>query len=115
MTSWSFDDPFRSSLSPLPTVRPQIGWPAAVIGVIVVQIVLTLIGGRSMNTVAAVLGMFASIILLGAFRISEAQRRSTGAYIDWRISAERLVSLLVLASWSVGVLNVFFVAKDLTR
>lgn len=115
MTSWSLDDRFRRPTPALPTIRPQATWPIAVSAVLAIQLILTWIGGFSMNTVAAVMGMFGSVLLLGAFRISDSQRRTTGAYIDWPVSIERVVSLLVLASWLLGVANVFFVAKDLTR
>ena len=77
---------------------------------------LTVRGGYSVNCVVAVSGLIGTPILLGLFRIKEAQLSAGGRYSDWRfIRARHLAVVLTSFGWFIGLLNVFFVAKEWTR
>lgn len=96
--------------------RPEVVWHLGAILLIAVQLVATKIGTFSSNLFAALLGLLASVVLLGLSRARDARRRADGRFTDWGlVSSASCMSLLTLASWAIGVANVFFVAKELTR
>lgn len=96
--------------------RPEVLWPVLAVLLLVVQLVATRRGSFGANVVAAVSGLFISVVLLGVSRAREARRRADGRFTDWGlIGAGSFMSLATLASWGLGVANVFFVAKEFTR
>ena len=96
--------------------RPEVLWPVLAVLLLVVQLVATMKGTFGANALAAVSGLFISVVLLGIARAREAKRRADGRFTDWGfIGAGSFMSLATLASWALGVANVFFVAKEFTR
>jgi hypothetical protein len=78
-------------------------------------VVLTWMGGETMNKVAAVIGLFGSVLLLGMARSKEVRLKSTGRFSDWSISSTTITTAVFASTWALGVLNVFFVAKEWSR
>ena len=67
------------------------------------------------NLLGFLVGSFLSTTILGVFLKEDNARRSTLRYVDSRISPRFLVPLFTLASWFLGLLHMFFFAKELTR
>ena len=67
------------------------------------------------DCVVAVCGLLGTPILLGLFRMKEAQLSAGGRYSDWRFRARHLAVVLTSFGWFIGLLNVFFVAKEWSR
>jgi len=96
--------------------KPLVWFPVGSGAVVMVILVATFVGGTTANVVAAILGLFGSIVVLGVARAVERERAADGSYTEWNgIGAARLVTLLTMTSWFLGMANVFFVAKEITR
>jgi hypothetical protein len=65
--------------------------------------------------VATGLGMFVSVGLLGLFRQRLNQARSSGSFLDWRVSSSRIVLFFTSVAWLVGAINLFIICYDLSR
>ena len=104
---------FQSSTA---NTKPAPLWVVVLALVALLEGALTVRGGYSVNCVVAVTGLIGTPILLGLFRIKEAQLSAGGRYSDWRfIRARHLAVVLTSFGWFIGLLNVFFVAKEWTR
>ena len=101
--------PRQKNVSPDPT------WLVALGASLLLVVVLTWMGGETMNKVAAVLGLFGSVLLLGMARSKEVRLKSTGRFSDWSISSTTITTAVFASTWALGVLNVFFVAKEWSR
>ena len=101
---------------PPKTVRPPTG-------AIVVQSVLLLIAfvgfltsGFTTDVVIALLCVFGSVLLFGVVRMLDDRRRSSIGYADWTFISARTVALWVmLVTWAIGLLHVFWAALEVTR
>ena len=68
------------------------------------------------NLIGFLIGSFSSTGVLGIFLIEDNKRRATFRYVDWSsISPRFLVPCFTLFSWLMGLVHVFFFAKELTR
>ena len=67
------------------------------------------------NLLGFLAGSFLNTAILGVFLKEDNARRSTLRYVDSRISPRFLVPLFTLSSWFLGLLHMFFFAKELTR
>ena len=69
------------------------------------------------HLVGALLGMFGSVALLGWFRQSLNLRRSSNSFSDWAgpFESTRYVSVLVLASWVLGVIHLYVSVYEMLR
>jgi len=65
----------------------------------------------------SLLGMFGSVLILGWFRQSLNLRRSSNSFSDWSgpFESTRYMSILVAASWLLGVMHVYFSVYELLR
>ena len=79
------------------------------------EVLLTALGGYGLNCVVALCGLLGAPVLLGLFRMKEAQLSAGGRYSDWRIRARHLAAWITSFCWFLGLLNVFFVAKEWSR
>ncbi len=95
--------------------RPDPTWIFVLLAALVIEVILTLLGGYGANLGCALLGLFGVAILLGRFRIREAALRAGGRYSDWRFRARRIAVIVAASGWILGLVNVFFVAKEWTR
>ena len=95
--------------------KPDPRWLCALGLLLVTVVVLTWLGGETMNYVAGVAGLFGSVILLGFARSKETKLRASGRFSEWRIRSTTITMGLFLSAWTVGIANVFFVAKEWTR
>ena len=76
--------------------------------------------GRERVTVhllAAIIGLFGSVVLLGWFRQSLNLLRSTSSFSEWAgpFESTRYLSVFVLASWTLGVINLYFSVYEILR
>ena len=64
----------------------------------------------NMHLLAAIIGLFGSVVLLGWFRQSLNLRRSTSSFSEWSgpFESTRYLSSFVLLSWILGVINLYF-------
>ena len=99
----------------LPNVKPDLTWLLALTVLLLIVVVLTLRRGEAFNYVAGGLGLFLSVVFLGLARGKESRLRATGRFSDWRVSSSKLTFLVFLATWGLGIANVYFVAKEWTR
>ena len=90
--------------------KPAPLWVVVLAFVAVLEGALTASGGYAVNCVVAVCGLLGTPILLGLFRMKEAQLSAGGRYSDWRFRARHLAVVLTSFGWFIGLLNVFFVA-----
>jgi len=69
------------------------------------------------HLVGALLGMFGSVALLGWFRQSLNLRRSSNSFSDWAgpFESTKYVSVLVLASWVLGVIHLYVSVYEMLR
>jgi hypothetical protein len=68
------------------------------------------------NTVGFLVGSVLGTAMLGAFLIQDNVRRSTMRYSDWSFLSPRVYAPYITGvTWALGVLHMFFWAKDLTR
>jgi hypothetical protein len=68
------------------------------------------------NMIGFIIGSFSSTGILGIFLKEDNKRRSTFRYVDWSLISPRvLIPCFTLLSWLMGLLHVFFFAKELTR
>lgn len=95
--------------------KPAPLWVVVLALVAVLEGILTVSGGFAVNCVVAVCGLLGTPILLGLFRMKEAQLSAGGRYSDWRFRARHLAVVLTSFGWFIGLLNVFFVAKEWSR
>jgi hypothetical protein len=67
--------------------------------------------------IGALLGMFGSVALLGWFRQALNLRRSSNSFSDWAgpFESTKYVSVLVLASWILGVVHLYISVYELLR
>jgi hypothetical protein len=70
-----------------------------------------------LHLVGALLGMFGSVALLGWFRQALNLRRSSNSFSDWAgpFESSKYVSILVLASWALGVMHLYFSIYEILR
>jgi len=70
-----------------------------------------------LHLVGALLGMFGSVALLGWFRQALNLRRSSNSFSDWAgpFESSKYVSILVLASWVLGVVHLYFSIYEILR
>ena len=95
--------------------KPAPLWVVVLAFVAALEGALTVSGGFAVNCVVAVCGLLGTPILLGLFRMKGAQLRAGGRYSDWRFRARHLAVVLTSFGWFIGLLNVFFVAKEWSR
>ena len=95
--------------------KPDPVWVIVLAIAATLEALLTVRGGFGLNCVAASLGLLGVPILLGLFRMKEAKLRAGGRYSDWTFPARRLAVAITVVGWCLGLLNVFFIAKDLSR
>ena len=71
----------------------------------------------NMHLLAAIIGLFGSVVLLGWFRQSLNLRRSTSSFSDWSgpFESTTYLSLFVIASWILGVINLYFSVYEKLR
>ena len=71
----------------------------------------------NMHLLAAIIGLFGSVVLLGWFRQSLNLRRSTSSFSEWSgpFESTRYLSLFVIASWILGVINLYFSVYEKLR
>jgi hypothetical protein len=69
------------------------------------------------HLIGALLGMFGSVALLGWFRQALNLRRSSNSFSDWAgpFESTKYVSVLVLASWILGVVHLYISVYELLR
>ena len=69
------------------------------------------------HLIGALLGMFGSVALLGWFRQALNLRRSSNSFSDWAgpFESTKYVSVLVLASWILGVVHLYVSVYELLR
>ena len=69
------------------------------------------------HLIGALLGMFGSVALLGWFRQALNLRRSSNSFSDWAgpFESSKYVSVLVLASWVLGVIHLYVSVYELLR
>jgi len=100
--------------------RPPVT-PVVLCGTILVvaTVVLFLARGEDsgQHLVAAVLGMFGTVLVLGWFRQSLNIKRSGGSFSDWSgpWEATRYMWLLVLAGWIIGASNLYLAVYEYVR
>lgn len=72
---------------------------------------------ENMHLLAAIIGLFGSVVLLGWFRQSLNLSRSTSSFSEWSgpIESTRYLSSFVLASWILGVINLYFSVYEKLR
>ena len=99
----------------LPNAKPDPTWLLALTVLLLIVVVLTWRGGEMFNYLAGGLGLFVSVVFLGLARGKESQLQATGRFSDWRVSSSKITLFVFLATWGVGVANVFFIAKEWTR
>ena len=99
----------------LPNAKPDPTWLLALTVLLLIVVVLTRLSGEMFNYLAGGLGLFVSVVFLGLARGKESQLQATGRFSDWRVSSSKLTLFVFLATWGVGVANVFFIAKEWTR
>jgi len=65
----------------------------------------------------AILGMFASIVVLGWFRQALNNRRSTGSFSEWGgpLESTQVMWVFVVISWLVGTWHLFVALYELLR
>lgn len=70
-----------------------------------------------LHVLAAAIGMFGSVGILGWFRQSLNVKRSTGAFSEWPGPWEstRYMWLLVTLAWLGGAMNLYFAVYELVR
>lgn len=102
-------------MSSMENTKPAPLWVVVLALVTVLEAVLTVSGGFAVNCVVAACGLLGTPILLGLFRMKEAQLSAGGRYSDWRFRARHLAVVLTSFGWFIGLLNVFFVAKEWSR
>lgn len=95
--------------------KPDPLW-LGLLGLLFVAVaILTWLGGEMLNYVAGIVGLFGSVVLLGMARSKESKLRASGRFSEWRVRSTTITMVLFLCAWSVGIANVFFVAKEWTR
>ena len=106
--------PMAARSSPV-NKRPDPTWISALAVLASAEVLLTLIGGYSLNCVVALFGLLGAPVLLGSFRLKENRLQKGSRYSDWFIRARHVAASLTAFSWFLGLLNVFFVAKEWSR
>lgn len=96
--------------------RPPRGFVVALACCILAQTLLMVLGGPRSNVLGAAVGLVVAVVLLGLHRSDVLKRSSDGRFTEWAtLSSGRVSTALALASWSIGVLNVYWVALEITR
>jgi len=95
--------------------RPDPTWIFALAVLAFAEVLLTLIGGYSLNRLVALCGLLGAPVLLGLFRLKENRLQKGNRYSDWVVRARHVAASLTAFSWFLGLLNVFFVAKEWSR
>lgn len=95
--------------------RPDPTWIFALGLLVLLEFYLTRRGGHANNFATSIFGLFGTALLLGFFRMKEASLQAGGRYSDWSFRARHVAVSLVSAGWLLGVLNLFFVAKEWSR
>ena len=67
------------------------------------------------NAAGFVSGSLLGIVWFGAFMALDNRRRASKRYRDWRISPRRLIPLISVAAWALGMVHMFGFALHLTR
>tara|TARA_Y100000590_G_scaffold457154_2_gene609156 strand:- start:918 stop:1382 length:465 start_codon:yes stop_codon:yes gene_type:complete len=67
------------------------------------------------NFLGFLVGSFLNTAILGFFLKEDNERRSTLRYVESRISPRFLVPWFTFISWFLGLVHMFFFAKELTR
>lgn len=104
----------RSSLSRPPLVPVLV---SVVLLGIEIWLVLKDRNQTGVHLVGSLLGMFGSVALLGWFRQSLNLRRSSNSFSDWAgpFESTKYVSVLVLASWVLGVIHLYVSVYEILR
>ena len=69
------------------------------------------------HLIGSLLGMFGSVAFLGWFRQALNLRRSSNSFSDWAgpFESAKYVSILVLASWVLGVMHLYVSIYEILR
>lgn len=111
----------RPSLSPSrrKVLRPPVA-PVTVLVFVLCFTGLTLVtAGRDTSKahlVAALLGMFGSVLVFGWFRLVFNTRSSGGNFSDWGVvSASTTAGIILILSWVFGTANLYLVVFEWAR
>lgn len=69
-----------------------------------------------LHLVAAVIGMFGSVLAFGWFRLVVNSRSSSGSFSDWGfVSSSTMIRILLAMAWVLGAMNLFLVVYEFAR
>lgn len=88
------------------------------IALIATEVIFMSRASFSGNVIAAILGCVVGVVVLGFGRANNLSRfmSSGGRYVEWSpIGADRLLTWTSAAAWVVGIVNIFYVAWELSR
>lgn len=100
-------------------MRPPLAPAVVLIGLAMVGALSLVQVSRDASAVhltAALVGIFGSVIVFGWFRLVVNSRSSSGNFSDWGfISSSQAIRILLLASWVLGVANLFLFVYEWAR
>lgn len=104
---------------PLKRGRPPLIPIACALALVFLEVWFVLMerNRANMHLLAAIIGLFGSVVLLGWFRQSLNLSRSTSSFSEWSgpFESTRYLSSFVLASWILGVINLYFSVYEKLR
>jgi len=69
-----------------------------------------------LHLVAAVIGMFGSVLAFGWFRLVVNSRSSSGSFSDWGlVSSSTMIRILLAMAWVLGAMSLFLVVYEFAR
>ena len=94
---------------------PPIHW--IIVGALILlgTIVFAAVSDPTASLYGFLTGSVIGTINLAVFLVAWNKIQATGSAWDWRIPAKKVAVSLALASWAIGVWNIFYFCVELTR
>ena len=94
---------------------PPVLWSVTEVLIFLAAFIFAAVAGPTANLVGFLVGSVLGTANLAVFLAVDNKRRATHRYGDWNFSPRKAVPWIALASWAIGVWNVYFLALELTR
>lgn len=97
-------------------VRPPFTLVVAQVGLLAFAVAAFFVEGIWFEAFTVLLTVFGSVLTFGLMRMVDDLRRSNLSYTDWSfMSARRFSLLIMLVTWTIGMVHVFRAAREITR
>ena len=94
---------------------PPFFWVVVALLILLAAIAFAVVSDPTASLYGFLTGSVIGTINLAVFLVTWNKIQATGNAWDWRIPSKKVAVSLALASWAIGVWNIFYFCVELTR